>query len=50
MSRYIDGQGRTRSVLFPERLDDWIDEDSPVRAVDVFVDALDMVQLGFARA
>ena len=50
MSRYIDGQDRTQSVLFPERLDDWIDEDNPVRAVDVFVDALDLVQLGFERA
>ena len=50
MSRYIDGQDRTQSVLFPERLDDWIDEDNPVRAVDVFVDALDLVHLGFERA
>ncbi len=50
MSRYIDGQDRTQSVLFPERLDDWIEEDNPVRAVDVFVDALDLVQLGFERA
>jgi len=50
MGRYIDGQDRTQSVLFPERLDDWIDEDNPVRAVDVFVDALDLAQLGFERA
>jgi transposase len=50
MGRYIDGQDRTQSVLFPERLDDWIDEGNPVRAVDVFVDALDLVGLGFERA
>jgi transposase len=50
MSRYIDGQDRTQSVLFPERLDDWVDEDNPVRAVDVFVDTLDLVRLGFERA
>jgi transposase len=50
MSRYIDGQDRAQSVLFPERLDDWIDEDNPVRAVDVFVDGLDLVRLGFERA
>lgn len=50
MGRYIDGQDRTQSVLFPERLDDWIDEDNPVRAVDVFVDALDLKSLGFERA
>jgi hypothetical protein len=34
MGRYIDGHDRTQSVLFPERLDDWIDEDNPVRAVE----------------
>jgi transposase len=50
MGRYIDGQDRTQSVLFPERLDDWVDEDNPVRVVDVFVDALDLAQLGFERA
>ena len=50
MGRYIEGQERTQSILFPERLDDWIDEDNPVRAVDVFVDALDLKDLGFERA
>jgi transposase len=50
MGRYIDGQDRSQSVLFPERLDDWIDEDNPVRAVDVFVGELDLGRLGFERA
>jgi transposase len=50
MGRYIDGQDRTQSILFPERLDDWIDQDNPVRAVDVFVEELDLVRLGFERA
>ena len=50
MGRYIDGDDRTQSVLFPERLDDWVDEDNPVRAVDAFVDALDLAALGFERA
>jgi transposase len=49
MGRFIDGEDRTQSVLFPERLDDWIDEDNPVRVVDVFVDELDLAKLGFAR-
>ena len=31
----------------PECLDDWIDESNPVRAVDAFVDALDLGKLGF---
>jgi transposase len=50
MKRYIDGEDRTQSVLFPERLDDWIGEDNPVRVVDVFVDGLDLTKLGFERA
>lgn len=50
MSRYVEGQDRTQSVLFPERLDDWIHEDSTVRVIDVFVEALDLKKLGFDRA
>jgi transposase len=50
MGRYIDGDDRTQSVLFPERLDEWVEEDNPVRVVDVFVDALDLTQLGFECA
>ena len=50
MGRYIDGQDRAQVVLFPEQLDDWIDEDNPVRAVDLFVDELDLADLGFERA
>ncbi len=42
MKRFIEGEDRTQSTLFPERLDDWIGEDNPVRVVDVFVDELDL--------
>jgi transposase len=47
MKRFIEGEDRSQSVLFPERLDDWIDEDNPVRVIDVFVDELDLATLGF---
>jgi transposase len=50
MGRYVEGQDRTQSVLFPERLDDWIHEDNTVRVIDVFVDELDLRKLGFDRA
>ncbi len=50
MGRYVEGQDRTQSVLFPERLDDWSHEDSTVRVIDVFVDELDLRKLGFERA
>ena len=47
MKRFIEGENRDQSVLFPERLDDYIGEDNPVRAIDVFVDELDLKSLGF---
>ena len=50
MKRFMEGECRDQSVLFPERLDDWIAEDNPVRAVDAFVDELDFGALGFERA
>jgi transposase len=39
-----------QSALFPERLEDWIHEDSTVRIIDAFVDELDLRKLGFDRA
>lgn len=50
MGRYVEGHDRTQSVLFPERLDDWIHEDSTVSVIDDFVDELDLRKLGFERA
>ena len=50
MKRFVEGECRDQSVLFPERLDNWIAEDNPVRAVDAFVDELDFAALGFDGA
>src|SRR5260370_7691431 len=47
MRRFVEGTDRGQSTLFPECLEDWIDEDNPVRAIDVFVDELDLAELGF---
>ena len=47
MKRFVEGADRVQSTLLPECLDDWIDEENPVRAVDAFVDALDLKELGF---
>ena len=47
MKRFVEGQDRGQSTLFPESLEDWIDEDNPVRVIDVFVDGLDLADLGF---
>ena len=50
MKRFIQGQDRYQSTLLPECLDDFVSEDNPVRAVEAFIDALDLVELGFERA
>ena len=47
MRRFVEGMDRGQSTLFPECLEDWIDEDNPVRAIDVFVDELELAELGF---
>src|ERR671910_2153538 len=47
MKRFIDGADRGQSTLFPECVEDWIGEDNPVRVIDVFVDGLDLAELGF---
>ena len=47
MKRFVEGADRGQSTLLPECLDDWIDEENPVRVIDAFVDALDLAGLGF---
>ena len=47
MKRFVEGVDRGQSTLFPECLDDWIDEDNPVRVIDVFVEELDLGALDF---
>jgi transposase len=47
MRRFVEGADRSQHTLFPECLEDWIGEDNPVRVIDVFVDELDLAELGF---
>ena len=48
MKRFIEGESRNQATLLPECLDDYIAEDNPVRAVEAFIDELDLLALGFA--
>jgi transposase len=50
MTGFIEGVARGQSMLFPDRLEDWICEDSLVRVVELFVDELDLAGLGFMRS
>jgi len=47
MAGFVAGASRGQAALLPECLDDWVDESNSVRAVDVFVDAMDLRDLGF---
>src|SRR6516165_2118823 len=47
MKRFVEGIDRRQSTLFPEYLEDWIDENNPVQVIDAFVDELDLGELGF---
>ena len=50
MKRFIAGENRSQSTLFPESLDDYIAEDNAIRVVDAFVNKLNFQDLGFTRA
>ena len=49
MTRYIEGLNRDQSLLIPECVDDYVDENNPVRVIDAFVDQLNLADLGFER-
>jgi len=44
------GLDRSQTLLFPERLEDYIAAENPVRFLDAFVTSLDLHGLGFAKA
>jgi transposase len=50
MKRFIKGEDRAQSTLFPEALDDYIGTDNPVRTMDVFVNERELAPLGFNGA
>ena len=46
MKRFVEGEDRTQVALLPERLDDYVAADNPVRVIDAFVGELDLHELG----
>jgi transposase len=48
--RYVNGSNRNQSLMLPELIDEYVDETNPVRFIDVFVDGLDLLKLGFSHA
>src|SRR3954453_21076902 len=48
MKRFVEGQDRRQTILLPDCVDDYVTGENPVRAIEAFVDALDLAALGFA--
>ena len=46
---YIEGENRKQNLLFPESLDEYVEDESPVRLFDAFVESLDFKALEFNR-
>jgi transposase len=47
---YISGMNRDQVLLFPERVDEYVADNNPVRFIDAYVESLDLVALGFTHA
>ena len=45
--KFIKGQNRIQTTLFPISLEASIDADNEVRIIDLFVDSLDLGQMDF---
>ena len=50
MKRFVEGKDRRQTTLLPDCVDDYVSEENPVRALDAFVDALDLAVLCFEGA
>lgn len=47
---YIQGENRQQYTMFPNVMDDYIDENNPARVIDAFVDSLDIKGIGFDKS
>src|ERR1700739_3079104 len=48
MHRFIDGEDRMQPALLPHSLEDYVNEENPVRGIEVFIDELNLAALGFS--
>ncbi len=47
MSGFIDEADRNQSTLLPERVEEYVSEENPVRVIDAFIGELDLAKFGF---
>jgi len=48
MSRFVLGEELRQATMLPDSLEDYVTDDNPVRAIEVFIDELDLAAMGFA--
>ena len=49
MRVYKAGTDRAQGMLFPPRVDEYLGDNNPVRAIDAYVESLDLARLGFTK-
>jgi transposase len=47
VSGFIDEADRSQRTLLPERVEEYVSEENPVRVIDAFIGELDVAKLGF---
>ena len=45
--QFIQGKNRTQSILFPQSLDQIIEQDNEVRIIDLFVESINLADFKF---
>jgi len=48
--QYINGTDRSQTELLPDSIEDYVNEDNSVRAIDAFINSLNITELGFEKA
>jgi len=47
---YKEAENRKQQIFFPPSIDEYVDQDNQVRAIEDYVELLDVVKLGFTKA
>jgi len=46
---FLNGESRTQTILFPDTIDDYVEENSNVRVIEAFINSLNLEELKFKR-
>jgi transposase len=47
---YVEGLSRSQTFLLPKTIEQYVEQDNPVRFIDAYVNTLDMEKLGFTHS